>query len=322
MDLKIIELIIAFIFFVTLLILGSKTQKSIWKDLTLGFAFSLLFGIVASLFTNQIYLLLIASLWILPIAIADNFKEKHTRIYNGLMALSVIWLLLLCCIIVVSYLMLCSRKPGFIIPSALVISFIIMIIMVNKHVFAPYKKISIKELPSSIIDAVARYRKRVIFSVFLQLLFPLLSLSISVWGKFTLTVDTLHWFYSTVCQVIGTLLGIIVMLAIFLLQGYPRFSERSNLLSGLLTRSVEGLCIFYGVTIIISFMGLIFIPPIPLNINILDVNTVGRALYLTIFVSVFGLVFVCITYLILVFFEILGQQKQSEDIQSQDAKKL
>jgi len=96
------------------------------------------------------------------------------------------------------------------------------------------------------------------------------------------------------------------MLAIFLLQGYPHFSERSNLLGGLLTRSVEGLCIFYGVTIFISFIGLIFIPTNPLNINILDVNTVGSALYLTIFVSVFGLVFVCITYLILVFFEILG----------------
>jgi len=131
-------------FFVILLILGSKIQKSIWKDLALGFAFSLLFGIIASLFTDQVELMLIASLWILPIAIADNFKEKHFRIYNGLMALGVTCLFLLCGIIVVSYLMLCSRKLGFIIPSALVISFIIMIIMVNKHVFAPYKKLTSK----------------------------------------------------------------------------------------------------------------------------------------------------------------------------------
>jgi hypothetical protein len=141
----------------------------------------------------------------------------------------------------------------------------------------------------------------------------LLSFVIALWGRVSITVDTLHWFYSTVCQVLGTLLGIIVVLAIFLLQIRPATGQ-SDLVKGLLTRSVEGLCTFYGITIILSFMGLVFLPVDILVLNIFEIKTIGNALHLSIFVSVFGLVFVCITYLLFAFFEILAQQKHYQSV--------
>jgi hypothetical protein len=153
LDLKLICVIFALISFL-ITVLGAKIKKSLGKDFIIGLAASFFFASLTAIFTDNLAQILIVSVWILPLIMADHFKITHSLIYKSLIVIGVVDLLLLCSLTVIYYIILVISNPLLIMPSILIFIFFLMIVFVNKYVFAPFKKIHVKELREQIIKEI------------------------------------------------------------------------------------------------------------------------------------------------------------------------
>lgn len=109
--------------------------------------------------------------------------------------------------------------------------------------------------------------------------------------------STLHWFYSTVSQVFGTLLGIIGVFIIFMIQR----RETPTMLKKILVDGVKRISLLYGFTLSLSIFAILIIPKeLALNFSAISCDAVPLYLFLTISV----LIIMCIVYLITLFFEV------------------
>ena len=74
---------------------GQKSSSVMRKNISYSLAFFFFFVLVGSLFTREISVLALTSLWVFPLGVASSFKEKRPILYNILMGVGLVWLVVL-----------------------------------------------------------------------------------------------------------------------------------------------------------------------------------------------------------------------------------
>lgn len=187
--------------------------------------------------------------------------------------------------------------PIFTLIIIIAIFIMILLTVIYKYIFpTPEIEININKLPID-VGKMIKTRWELLLVPFLIAIF----LSLFYFQlEFTIDTDLLYWFYSTNCQVFGTLLGIVVMFAVFILQSKPH-----EVLTEKFIKSVQGISILYGSTISISFIGLILTSSIEV-LNIHEIYTLIDSCTVALFIMAILLIFTSIILTIYILFEIVS----------------
>lgn len=191
--------------------------------------------------------------------------------------------------------------PVFALITSVVIFIVILLTIIYKYIFpSPEIEINLRNIPTSVGKLIKSKWEYIIPTFFIAPLFFILWFQL----EFTIDVASLHWFYSTTCQVFGALLGIVVVFSIFILQMAYRNIEGlpHELIIKYFIRNVKGISLLYGSVISISFFGLILTPSIQ-RLNIYETLTLfDSAMIALLFMTILG-IFISITLTIYVLFE-------------------
>jgi hypothetical protein len=294
--------VVVFVICFSLLILGSKLkEKPVAQNMLYTAFFSLFFIAIVSAFISDIVLIIFLSLWIIPFGIASNLEQKHPISYKLLINIGGLWFISFCLFLIYQYMMLTLLFPSLLLPLVIFLLSLFFIYRFNKSVFAPSKRFNLEDF-HKLFSSMKRLKKRVYMSLLIPICLTLLIFLISKYIHLAVSTQVLQVLYSMICGILSTLLGITVSLTTLLIS----VSQLSNEIKALLIRSIKELCLLYGFTIIVSLVGLIFLPLSSINLHVFATE-LEIILQQTIFFATVGLFGACLSSLTAVFFEIVDE---------------
>lgn len=287
------QLVLLLVFFVLISTVG-KNASQVKKNIFYSIAVFCLLVLIGSLFTRDIWILALTSLWIIPIALFSSLKEKHSILYGISISVGLIWFL--------SVFLFVTYQLFLFFPSLLVSVVLNMFAVLPAYqLLGSIKTRKEAEVEESLVaKTLSRLSSRTSGSFWVSIVFPF----VIYFGLINLGLgiqpDALQEFYSVVCQILATLLGITVTLATFLPIRRKEFVK----LGDYLRRCVKSLFWLYGVGIGVSLVGLVLVPEIRLIWQIQSAS-IQVIISQATFSSTMALSITCILFLAIIFFEIL-----------------